>query len=134
MAQPGQRRADTRPAAVCGARNAPRAHRLLAPVAVTLGMGGGLVWKAVTSGEPADASLAAGMWFFIVCAWSGCLWLTRGTWHPRSETTAAYIELSIARCESWVRATPFAMALYLGNWVSCCNGRCATPSARYPRC
>jgi hypothetical protein len=42
--------------------------------------------------------LAVGTWFFIFIGWRFMLENQRGVWAPASETTAAYVELSIERC------------------------------------
>jgi hypothetical protein len=54
---------------------------------------------------------------YIAMAWVGSLWLARGTWRPRAETTAEFLAVAIRRCESSVRAVPFAIALYFFGLV-----------------
>ncbi|HEV7633361.1 MAG TPA: hypothetical protein VGO41_10265 [Steroidobacteraceae bacterium] len=86
---------------------------LLVPCAVTIVFGATFAVRAAKSGSPADVSLAAGVWLFIVCAWMGSMWLARGTWRARDETTSSFLNVSIARCDSWIHAVPFAIALYV---------------------
>jgi hypothetical protein len=86
---------------------------MLAPVAVTVVIGGWAILQAWQAPTPAAIVLAVGVWAYIVLAWVGSLWLARGTWRPRAETTAEFLALAIRRCESAVRAVPFAIALYV---------------------
>ncbi|MEP7311721.1 MAG: hypothetical protein ABI859_04020 [Pseudomonadota bacterium] len=88
---------------------------MLAPVIVTIVIGGAIGMRAAQTGEPADVSQAAGVWLFIVFTWMGSLWLARGTWSARDETTTAFIDVSISRCESWLHAAPFSLVLYVGE-------------------
>jgi hypothetical protein len=90
---------------------------LIPPALITLIVGGGLAWRAANTGSPADVASAVGAWSFIGIAWAGSLWLGRGTWRPRNESTAAFVDLSIARCTGWIRALPFALALYVAELV-----------------
>ena len=90
---------------------------LVAPVLVSVCIGGGLIVRAMNSGALADIGLAVGAWCFIVIAWVGCLWLGRDTWRPRNESTVAFIDLAIARCEGWIRATPLALLLYVAEML-----------------
>ena len=86
---------------------------LLAPAAVTVVIGGGVILRALSAPSPAAMALAIGVWGYIALAWIGCLWLARGTWRPRAETTAAFLQLAIRRCESAVRTVPFGIGLYV---------------------
>jgi hypothetical protein len=86
---------------------------LLAPVGVTVGIGGWALIGALTRPTAASLSLAIGVWSFIVMAWAGALWLSRGTWRPQAETTDAFVEVAIRRCESAVQSVPLALALYV---------------------
>ena len=52
---------------------------------------------------------------FAAVVWLVALWLGRGTWRPRDESTAAYVELSIQRCRSAILAAPVGMVLYLAG-------------------
>jgi hypothetical protein len=86
---------------------------LIAPILVTIGIGGAFVAWALTSASPADVVLVAEVWIFILLTWTGSLWLARGTWRPLAETTAAFIDLSIRRCRSNLRAASFGAWLYV---------------------
>lgn len=88
---------------------------LIAPTLVTLGIGGGFTALALTSAAPVNVVLVAEVWFFIVMAWAGSLWLARGTWRPFAETTAAFVDLTIRRCRSNIRAASFGAWLYAGQ-------------------
>jgi hypothetical protein len=96
---------------------------MLAPVAVSVGMGGWAFLRAWLAPEPAAVTLAIGVWSYIALAWAGCLWIARGTWRPRGETTAAFLQLAIGRCESALKSVPFGIALYafelafMGLWA-----------------
>lgn len=41
------------------------------------------------------------------------LWLARGTWRPLADTTAAFIDVSIRRRESYMGGATFGMCLYV---------------------
>jgi hypothetical protein len=86
---------------------------LIAPILVTIGIGGGAIARALTSASPADVVLAAEVWVFILVTWVGSLWLARGTWRPLAETTAAFIDISIRRRRSNLQAATFAAWLYV---------------------
>jgi hypothetical protein len=86
---------------------------LIAPILVTIGIGGGAIALALTSASPADVSFAAETWVFILMTWAGSLWIARGTWRPLAETTAAFIDISIRRSRSNLRAASFGAWLYV---------------------
>jgi hypothetical protein len=90
---------------------------LIAPILVTLGVGGGFTALALTFTSSVGVVLVAEVWLFILVAWVGCLWLARGTWRPLAETTAAFIDLSIRRCRSNLRTATFGAWLYFGQLV-----------------
>jgi hypothetical protein len=90
---------------------------LIAPILVTIGIGGAFIARALTSASPADVVLVAEVWLFILVTWAGCLWLARGTWRPLAETTAAFVDLSIRRCRSNLRGATFGAWLYIGQLV-----------------
>ena len=73
-------------------------------IAVTVAMGGGTLGWAVTSQRPDVAILAAGVWIIIAIAWTISILLRRGAWQPATTTTAAFMELSILRCERGLQA------------------------------
>lgn len=90
---------------------------LIAPVLVTVLVGGGLILRALRVGSAMDIALAFEGWLFILVTWAGCIWIARGTWRPLGETTAAFIDLSIRRRQANLRAVPFGMWLYVGQLI-----------------
>jgi hypothetical protein len=88
---------------------------LIAPILVTLLIGGGFIAFALTFASAANVVLVAEVWGFILVTWAGSLWLARGTWRPLGETTAAFVDISIRRCRSNIRAASFGAWLYVGQ-------------------
>jgi hypothetical protein len=88
---------------------------LIAPILVTIGIGGAVIAWALTAASPANVVLIGEVWGFILVTWAGSLWLARGTWGPLAETTAAFIDLSIRRCRSNIRVATFGAWLYVGQ-------------------
>lgn len=86
---------------------------LIAPVLVTMVIGGASIARTLTSSSPANVVLAAEVWVFILVTCAGSLWLARGTWRPFGETTAAFIDISIRRCRSNLGAASFGAWLYV---------------------
>ncbi len=69
-------------------------------------------------------SARAAAWFtfvfttaFATVVWLLALWLSRGTWRPRDESTAACLEVSIRRCRSVILAAPIGILLYVAGLV-----------------
>jgi hypothetical protein len=67
-------------------------------------------------------SARAAAWFsflfttgFAALVWLVALWLSRGTWRPRDESTAACLEVSIRRCRSVILAAPVGILLYVAG-------------------
>jgi hypothetical protein len=67
-------------------------------------------------------SARAAAWFsfvftaaFAALVWVVALWLSRGTWRPRDESTSAYLDVSIRRCRSVMLAAPVGVVLYIGG-------------------
>jgi hypothetical protein len=52
---------------------------------------------------------------FATVVWLVALWLSRGTWRPRDESTAAYLDVSIQRCKSVIVAAPVGVLLYVAG-------------------
>jgi hypothetical protein len=71
----------------------------VAEVLVTVLIGGGTAAAALVTRNVHWTVLAAGTWVFIVVAWFASLRYTRGVWAPGAPTTAAYLDLSIRRCQ-----------------------------------
>jgi hypothetical protein len=86
---------------------------MIAPILVTIGIGGWIALRALRSGQVTDAVLAVEGWLFIAVVWAGCLWIGRGTWRPLSDTTAAFVDVSIRRCEANLRGALFGAWLYV---------------------
>jgi hypothetical protein len=85
---------------------------LIAPILVTVGIGGWICLRALRSGQMTDVVLAVEGWLFIAVVWAGSLWIARGTWRPLADTTAAFIDISIRRCEANSRGAVFGAYLY----------------------
>jgi hypothetical protein len=56
-----------------------------------------------------------GILAFVALVWISALWLARGTWRPRDESTTAFLEVSINRCRSALLGLPVAVVLYLAE-------------------
>lgn len=85
---------------------------LVMPALVTVAIGGFVVLRALRTGQVIDLVLAIETWLFIIVVWIGSLWLGRGTWRPLGDTTAAFLDVSIRRCEANLGAASFAAYLY----------------------
>jgi hypothetical protein len=88
---------------------------LIAPVLVTVVIGGAMIWRALRSGQALDVWLAIETWIFIAVIWAGSLWIARGTWRPLADTTAAFIDLSIHRREANFRGAILGLCLYVAQ-------------------
>jgi hypothetical protein len=86
---------------------------LIVPILVTVVIGGGIALRALRSGQAVDVVLAVEGWLFIVVVWVGSLRIARGTWRPLADTTAAFIDVSIRRCEANLRGVSFGAYLYM---------------------
>jgi hypothetical protein len=64
-----------------------------------------------------DVQFLTGIVAFVVLVWASALWLARGTWRPRDETTAAFLEVSIRRCRAALLGVPVAVVLYFAELV-----------------
>lgn len=83
-------------------------------VAVTVVMGGGALAWAARFPRSDVFLLSTAVWVFIGIAWIASTLLRRGAWHPLATTTAAFIEISILRCERnlqalWIQAVLYAV-------------------------
>ena len=54
--------------------------------------------------------LACGVWVFIIIGWRFMIQNMKGVWAPVSETTAAYLDLSVERCRRKLVNFRFSMA------------------------
>ncbi len=86
---------------------------LIAPIWVTVGVGGGMTLMAVRGEHPLHLVLAIETWIFIAVIWAGCLWIARGTWRPLADTTAAFVDISIRRRIANMRGAIFGVCLYV---------------------
>lgn len=96
-----------------------RTHRrTLVIVAIgTLLMLGYSLLRAARSDEPGTWVSVVFVTCFAVLVWLVALVLSRGTWRPRDESIAAYIDLSIHRCRSVIVAAPIGIVLYVAGLV-----------------
>jgi hypothetical protein len=86
---------------------------LIAPFFVTFGVGGGTLLMALLTQQTVQIVIAIETWIFIAVCWIGSMWLARGTWRPLADTTAAFVEVSIRRRESYIGGATFGMCLYV---------------------
>jgi len=92
---------------------------LAAEMLVTVVMGGGTLWMAVDSKELDFSVLAGATWMFLAAAWGFGIWNRHGAWRPVSMTSSAYLEISIRRSRSAIRAVIFGMVLFAIEMVFC---------------
>jgi len=97
-----------------------RAQRLglLAPMAVTIIVGGILILRAFDPGSTLDVAMAIEGWIFIAALWAATLWASRGTWRPLAETTQEFLALSIRRRRANLLTAPLAIGAYLVQFVA----------------
>lgn len=93
-----------------GTRN--RRRGLIAEIVVTVVMGGGVLAWAYGSERADVLVMAIAVWIFIAIAWVASMLLSRGTWQPVTVTTAAFVEISIRRCERGLLAIWIQAVLY----------------------
>jgi hypothetical protein len=92
--------------------------RTLVIVAIgTLVVLGFTLARAVRSDEPNTWVSVVFVTCFAVLVWLVALVLSRGTWRPRDESIAAYIDLSIHRCRSVIFSAPIGIVLYVAGLV-----------------
>jgi hypothetical protein len=96
-----------------------RTHRrTLVIVAIgTLLMLGYSLLRAARSDEPNTWVSVVFVTCFAVLVWLVALVLSRGTWRPRDESIAAYLDLSIHRCRSVIVSAPIGIVLYVAGLV-----------------
>ena len=95
------------------AGNRAMRHGLMLEIAVTLLMGGGSLLWAIASERAEVLVLAVAVWGFIAIAWTASILLRRGVWQPAASTTAAFLNVSILRCERGLQAIAVQAALYV---------------------
>lgn len=86
---------------------------LIAEIIVTVVMGGGVSAWALAAGRIEATVLAVAVWIFLAIAWTASLLLRRGAWQPLTATTAAFVAVSILRCERSLQAIWIQVALYI---------------------
>lgn len=69
-----------------------------------LGMIAFVVRSALRDPSPINAGAMAVLALLILWATGCSLWYLRGTWKPSAETTSAFIDLSLLRCQRRLRA------------------------------
>jgi hypothetical protein len=89
---------------------------LVIPVLVSLGIGGWMLARAVEAPDFDNLLLAAETWTFIAATWAGSLWISRGSWRPTADTTAAFIDISISRCRATLRGLRLGAILYAAQF------------------
>ena len=86
---------------------------LMSEIAVTILMGGGSLLWAIVSERAEVLVLAVAVWGFIAIAWTASILLRRGLWQPATSTTAAFLNVSILRCERSLEAIVVQAVLYV---------------------
>jgi hypothetical protein len=90
---------------------------LVAPILVTVGVGGAMSVRALRTAQLMDVLFAIETWIFTLVTWIGCLWIAHGTWRPLADTTAAFVDVSIRRREANARGATFGLCLYVAQLV-----------------
>jgi hypothetical protein len=90
---------------------------LIWPVLVTVVIGGWVIARAVARQGFDDVVLAVETWLFIDVIWAGALWIDRGTWRPLTDTTTAFVDVSIRRCRSDLNGLRFGALMYVAQLV-----------------
>lgn len=91
---------------------------MVAPIAVTVGVGWYLLDRVMNIGRAIDMVMAIEGAIFIVLTWAVVLWSSRGTWRPLTETTSGFLDLSIRRCQANARVAPIAAFLYVVQLIA----------------
>jgi hypothetical protein len=86
---------------------------LLLEILITVVFGGGTIAVAALSDWDDALVLTVGVWIFIGVAWTISMLLRRGAWAPLTATTAAFLELSILRCQRRREAVVAQAVLYV---------------------
>jgi len=82
-------------------------------IAVTVVIGGGSTAWTLMSKDSGITLVAVASWLFLGAAWTFVLTANRGLWSPSSLDTAGFVDLSIRRCRSALRAVWAACALFI---------------------
>jgi hypothetical protein len=86
---------------------------LIAPILVTLTIGGWTAGWAIRAPQPNIILLAVWTWILIAAAWTFGLKVNRGNWSPSAEDGAAFVALSLRRCRANLLAVRFAAIFFL---------------------
>jgi len=90
---------------------------LVAPLVVSLVIGGRMLALAVRSGDYDHMIFAVETWLFVAVMWLGCAWIARGTWDLLGESTADFVALSLRRARSRIIGAVFGGIMYLAQLV-----------------
>ena len=96
-----------------------RSHRrtlVIVAIGTLLVLGFSLL-RAARSDEPNTWVSVVFVTCFAVLVWLVAMVLSRGTWRPRDDSIAAYIDLSIHRCRSVIVAAPVGIVLYVAGLI-----------------
>jgi hypothetical protein len=86
---------------------------LMWEIAITIAFGGGSLLWAIVSARAEALVLAVAIWAFIAIAWTASMLLRRDVWEPATNTTAAFLSVSILRCERSLQAIVLQAVLYV---------------------
>jgi hypothetical protein len=86
---------------------------MLFEILITVVFGGGTIVGAALATWDDALVLTVGVWIFIGVAWTMSMLLRRGAWAPITATTAAFLELSILRCQRRREAVLAQAVLYV---------------------
>lgn len=90
---------------------------LIAPVLVTITIGGAVAAWAFRAPQPDIILLAGWTWVLIAAAWAFALTNNRGNWSPSGENAAAFIDISVRRCRAKLSAVRFAAVFFVVQMV-----------------
>jgi hypothetical protein len=99
--------------------SAYRRLMLFTEVLVTISMGGGVLLWALQSPQADVIVLAIAVWFFLSAAWTFGVKNRKDCWTPAAMTTAAFLDISIRRCQAVIRTSTFAVLLYTSEMLFC---------------
>jgi hypothetical protein len=86
---------------------------LIAPILVTITIGGAMAAWAVRAPQPNNILLAVWTWILIAVAWTFGLRVDRGNWSPSAEDAVVFVDLSLRRCRAKLSSIRFAAGFFL---------------------
>lgn len=92
---------------------------LVAEIPVTVVIGGAMTLCALRSSDSDVAALAGATLVFLVAAWTFGIWNRKGCWAPVGYDHAAFVRLSIRRCQRALTALTFSCLLYIVELLFC---------------